>query len=312
MAEPSAPRVAIKFGASSNASKKPSQPAPSTALGKRQRTHFHADPHSEDEQSDDGRHEDITHFGANGAEFVVEERPRRDQPRTDKRGNSSRKRGATEVKKEAPEKDEVLEEDEPIKFGLTVSKKVKEEGGTNDNDAKDQDKADSQPPKNADEEAIDALLGKGVDSAGQRGLLNRTEDDAYRESKAYNTKVDDMATYDEHPVEGFGASLLKGQGWDGKMRGPKAKEVIKRPNLIGLGAKKLNADEDLGGWDHKGKNSKRPRLDEYRRDSDRERSKRDDKHRDSYKNERDRDRDRERSRDRGRDSHRHRERDHRR
>lgn len=302
-------RIAIRFGASS-ASKGPktsSRPAPSSALGKRQRHRFNNDDDSDGEDSEDAQHESITHFGLNGAEYVDEDRTRSDRQRAEDQKNARRrtKSPADEGLQESSgleNIEKVEEREQALKYGLTISKRPKQEaqgGETKEEDA-------PQEPRTADEEAIDALLGRNT---GRQGTIHRTEDDAYRDAAATAPEVDDLATYDAIPVEGFGASLLKGQGWDGKMRGPKAKEITKRPNGMGLGAKKLTAEEELGGWDHKGKgkNDKRPRLDEYRREKDKERSRREERHRESYKNERDRHRDR----DRDRDSHRHRERDNR-
>lgn len=277
-----AARIAIRFGASSN---------PSSALGKRHRPTFDDDADSDSNESDDAQHESITHFGAHGAENAKDTRKTKHPTPTDPNPDASR-----ENHRAGPENVDTQESEQPLQYGLTLSSKPKATQAPQPTNP-DEDQAASQP-KTADEEAMDALMGK--DPAKPR-LLHRTEDDAYRDATASAPEVDDLATYDAIPVEGFGASLLKGQGWDGKMRGPKSKEIKKRPNGMGLGAKKLKADEDLGGWDSKGKTERRPRLDDYRRESDRERSRRDDRHRDSYKNERDR--------ERNRDSHRHRDRD---
>ncbi|ROW17529.1 hypothetical protein VPNG_00738 [Cytospora leucostoma] len=320
MADQNSSRIAIRFGAStSSGTKSTSRPTPPTALGKRSRPQFDNEDDSDGDEATDAQPEAITHFGTNGAEFFDNERTREDQAASDDRNNGSRSRdspgnGSGEQLANTKKLDESNEE-EPLKFGLTVSKKPKQgEGGVEDIEEAEAVKA----PKTADEEAMDALLGN--DSKRQR-LLHRTEDDAYRDAAADAPEVDDIATYDVFPVEGFGESLLMGQGWDGKKRGPEAKEIKRRPNGMGLGAKKLTAEEDLGGWDSRGKRSdKKPRLEDYRRERDRESSKREDRYRDSYKNERDRererprdrDRERERDRDRDRDSYRHRDRDRRR
>lgn len=325
MADQNGSRIAIRFGAASSNGPKngptiASRPTPSTALGKRSRSGFDHD--SDGDESEDERHETITHFGVNGAENDDDdERPRRDQSKSGGRRRRSQSKDSTvNASRQDPTRpnQDHVEEEEPLQYGLVVSKKPKKDAGKDDGD---QDAVDKPaPPKNADEEAIAAL----IDSGGKR-TLHRTEDEAYRDATADAPDVDDVATYDAFPVEGFGEALLKGQGWDGQMRGPKAKEVKKRPNGIGLGAKKMTVEEDLGGWDSKGKTTeKRPRLDQYRSEKDKERSRREDRHRDSYKNERDRERDRdrdrprdrhrdrERDRDRDRDAYRHRDRDHRR
>lgn len=318
MSDSNGSRIAIRFGgaSSSGAPKSAPRPAQSSALGKRQRPKFDDDEESGAEGSDDAQPETITHFGADGAEYVDEERLRRDRQRASDRrhGDDSAQSssGNTQSGERKQETNDDSNEEEPLKYGLTIAKRPKPEEG-NEDDAKNEDTA--RAPKNADEEAIDALMGK---STGQPRLHSRNEDEAYRDAASGAPEVDDLATYDAIPVEGFGASLLKGQGWDGKMRGPKAKEITRRPNGMGLGAKKMKAEEDLGAWDSKGKGSgkgdRRPRLDEYRRERDRHRSSREERHRDSYKNERERERDRQgnRERDRDRDSRGHRDRDHRR
>lgn len=316
MTEPNGSRIAIRFGASSGPKSSP-RPTPSSALGKRPRNQFTHDDDSSDEDAEGAQPENITHFGANGAEYVDDDRAHRERRRAEDRKNARRRTEspAEEGRQECKLKDE--SEEETIQWGLTIAKKPKVEEGK---DANVKEEDTPRVPKTADEEAMDALLGN------DSGIhpLHRTEDDAYRDAAATAPEVDDLATYNAIPVEGFGASLLMGQGWDGKMRGPKAKEITKRPNGMGLGAKKLKAEEDLGGWDHKGKggkNDRRPRLDDYRREKDKERERREGKYRDSYKNERERERDRGRygdrdrirdsgrDRDQDRDSHGHRDRD---
>lgn len=311
MSDQTHPRIAIRFGASSKGSKNPpSRPAQSSTLGKRHRPQFDNDADSDGDEPEDTRHETITHFGANGAEFVDEKPLRRDERKSDGQKPGSRRAaspadGSPAIPSGSKKNGEPMEE-EPLKYGLTVAKKIKTTESNQDALANEED--GPHEPKTADEEAMDALLGKDI---GRHHLLHRTEEDAYRDATANAPEVDDLATYEAIPVEGFGASLLKGQGWDGKMRGPKSKEITKRPNGMGLGAKKLTAEENLGGWDSKGKSEKRPRLDEYRREKDKERNRREDRYRDSYKNERDRDYDRDRHRDsnRERDRDRHRDRD---
>lgn len=309
----SSSRIAIRFGSSSKGAHTSRRSAPSSALGKRHRPTFDDDAESNGSDTDDAQHESITHFGAEGAENLGDEIHNKIERTSGDRDSADSK---TDAPKDSDrntltghERAGSQETEETLKYGLTVSKKPKE----NEDEQRAHSDCDEETrkPKTADDEAIDALMGK--DSTKQR-LLHRTEDDAYRDAASNAPEVDDLATYDAIPVEGFGASLLKGQGWDGKMRGPKTKEIKRRPNGMGLGAKKLKAEEDLGGWDSKGKSERRPRLDEYRRESDKDRSRRVDRYRDSYKNERDRERDRDghRSYGRDRDAHRRHDRDSRR
>lgn len=328
MAEPSEQRIAIRFGAAAapKPTKNSPRSAPTSALGKRQRPKFReVDDDGSDEESEeleDAQPVSITHFGANGAEYVDEEKARRDRLAAEDRAKAHQRSNSpvNDRQHDSDVEGRRVEgnEEEPLKYGLTVAKKPRQEQSK-----VEQVKEGDVPskPKTDDDQAMDALLGR--DSSRQR-LLHRTEDNAYRDATANAPEPDDVATYDEIPVEGFGAFLLKGQGWDGKMRGPKSKEIARRPNGMGLGAKKLGAEEDLGGWDQKGKgkSDKRPRLDEYHREKDKERSRREERYRDSYKNERDRerdsrfdserDRDRNRDRYRERDSHRYRDGGHRR
>lgn len=301
----SSSKISIRFGGSSKEPQASRRPVPSSALGKRHRPTFDHDADSDGDESKDAQHESITHFGAHGAENARYNVDNPDRSKTSAQTSSDPAPDAPGKNYAAgSEKADVQETEQPLKYGLTVSNKPKTTHEAHP--AHSDDDEGAQKPKTADEEAMDALLGK--DSTKPR-LLHRTEDDAYRDATASAPEVDDLATYDAIPVEGFGASLLKGQGWDGKMRGPKSKEIKKRPNGMGLGAKKLKAEEDLGGWDSKGKSERRPRLDEYRRESDRERSRRDDRYRDSYKNERDRERNRDKHRDHDRDRNSHRRHD---
>lgn len=296
----SSSRIAIRFGGSSNEFSHSRRPNTSSALGKRHRPKLDDDPDSDSNESEDAQHESITHFGAGGAENIREnsqnqELRKKNNPSFADQCPDAPKDSQSTVPAESDEPG-TQQTEEPLKFGLTLSNKPRKPEEAQPSDSHNDE--ETKGSKTAEEEAMDALLGK--DSAKPR-VLHRTEDDAYRDATASAPEVDDLATYDAIPVEGFGASLLKGQGWDGKMRGLKSKEIKRRPNGMGLGAKKLKAEEDLGGWDSKGRSEKRPRLDEYRRENDRERSTRDDRYRDSYKNERDRERDRDRHRNR--DSH---------
>jgi len=217
--------------------------------------------------------------------------------------------------------------DKPMRWGLTVTKnqptREKHEadgeqavpngepqmpgapaGEADDNTAEDRGRGD------ADKEAIDALLGKPSGGKKSEYIIEkqtapRTEDDVFRED--FRTAPDEstLADYEAMPIEEFGAALLRGMGWDGKDRGPKVKQVKRRANQLGLGAKQLKGDEDLGAWNQKGGKS-RPRLADFNRQEEKRREKRDERYRDSYKQERDRERDAERNGHRQRDRARHR------
>jgi hypothetical protein len=147
------------------------------------------------------------------------------------------------------------------------------------------------PAKSADEEAMEALL-LGDDK--QRSIKKVAAGDVDRDPVAEDYKA--------LPVEDFGAALLRGYGWDGKLRG-EVKQVSKHANLTGLGAKSVKGAEDLGAWSQKsnkdssGSRSKPARLDDYRREEEKKRQRRDERHGDSsYRRERERERERERDR----------------
>lgn len=189
-----------------------------------------------------------------------------------------------------------------------------DESGTKD---PQQDQGDI-PPPTVENEALDALLGrrsKTDDADDQRVIRPVTEDEAYREDVRRHVGADStLEDYEAIPDGEFGAALLRGMGWDGKMRGPRPRAAgERRQNLLGLGAKRLKEDEDLGQWNHgggRGKDSKRPpRLHDYRREEERKKAERRERRGEGYREERERereryrdyDRDRDRGRDRGRD-----------
>ncbi|KAF3355209.1 putative WD repeat-containing protein C26H5.03 [Verticillium dahliae VDG1] len=139
----------------------------------------------------------------------------------------------------------------------------------------------------------------------------REQDSAYKDDVAQHVGADaTMEDYDAIPDGEFGAALLRGMGWDGKMRGPKPSRAAageRRQNQLGLGAKKLQDAEDLGQWNHGGakkRDGRPPKLADYRREEERKKAERRDRREGGYR-ERDRyedaARDRERDRDRGRD-----------
>lgn len=353
---PGASRIAIKLGGSSaSATKKPNRPPPpSSSLGKRQRPNHglggNSDSESEEDSPKHGRHEHITAFGDNGAELAKSARDDRDDRRPAKRGpltierqpnrdwkteaRSRNQRGGRQstsqpasAQENGSQKEvEPADQDKPIQWGLTITKKASPaEGEQNghDNEAADSraDTPDREASRGAPEapevpedhethtekEAVRALLGETIDDKTktrrviERAANNVTEDDIFTRDFDDAPDVSTLDEYEAMPVEEFGAALLRGMGWDGKDRGPKVKQVVRRPNQMGLGAKELKGTEDLGGWNHKSGTSgsggsghrkeRPPRLHEYRREEDKRREKREERHRDSYKAERDRERD---------------------
>ncbi|KAL8371394.1 hypothetical protein RB595_001280 [Gaeumannomyces hyphopodioides] len=309
--KPAPPRIAIKFGAASS-----SRPNSASSLGKRPRPQLlHAESDSEqDDEWTSARHEPIATIsaapggaGGNGRSHrtgtplsITPKRTTHGQnhqrsPQAERTAGGQA--GAIEVTNDAlgcePKGQQTL------KWGLTLR---------NDHASvpqKDQSYADAtlegsgasghhanserQPPTKgttfttADDEALGALLGsEDTPTKGGHTIINipsehTTEGDVFRRQFREAPDVSTLKEYEDMPVEEFGGALLRGMGWDGKLRGPKSKEPQRRPNQIGLGAKALNGREDLGSWNQKANGKSRPRLNEYNKQR---RGKRDDIHQD--------------------------------
>ncbi|KAI5459917.1 DExH-box splicing factor binding site-domain-containing protein [Mariannaea sp. PMI_226] len=327
-----APRIAIKFGTSTNQStaKNSSRANPPSALGKRQRANaWGAGSDSEPDSDDDrGRHETITGFGQDGTEnerdrkhikmekkeYVIARQANRDwrsEVKSQKKGKTSLPEGAGPRQNGDTMETEPADHEKGLKWGLTI--KTKSTTEDQEEETKPLDDApptessnqNQTPQRTADDEAIDALLGKNIEP---EKVIHPTETDAFKRDVQQAGEVSTLEDYESMPVEEFGAALLRGMGWDGKPRGAKVKEVKRRPNRLGLGAKELKEDEDLGAW-NQGKKPRRPRLNEYRREESQRKESR--RHEGSYKQERERERERDRHghRDRPRDRDRDRDRD---
>ncbi|CZR67419.1 related to microfibril-associated protein [Phialocephala subalpina] len=241
--------------------------------------------------------------------------------------------------------DVVNSNDGEIEWGLSVRKRVKvddevahEENGESEHrengdvNGEASQKAEVEKPKTADEEALAALLGQ--DKARKRpdlviGPANpdfappppMSETDAYRHAISQAPDPSTLEDYERVPVEEFGAALLRGMGWKGESHG-KVKDVKRRQNLLGLGAKELKEAEELGAWVHKsdvkrlnpggsggrgggggsgrGGGERRPKASEYKREEERRKEKREERGGGSYR--RDKERERDGYRDSGRDS----------
>lgn len=255
-------------------------------------------------------------------------------------------RNSGENEKGKAETDVMGEASEDVKWGLSVRRKevveVHESGDDVTVEARSEETREPKP-KSADEEALQALTNgsgkKGPDLVIPSSL--HSEDDLYRKAVAEAPDVSTLEDYERVPVEEFGAALLRGMGWDGKLEeGSKVKEVKRRQNLLGLGAKETGKEEEgLGAWVGKSDvkrlkankqggfdKERRPKLSDYRREKERRDERREERggatsyrrererererdHRNGY---RDRDGYRERDRDGYRDSHRDRDRDRRR
>ncbi|KAH7143975.1 DExH-box splicing factor binding site-domain-containing protein [Dactylonectria macrodidyma] len=327
-----APRIAIKFGTpSSNSSvKKSSRPNPPSTLGKRFRSNTWGGGSDSEPDGDQGqgRHEKITGFGQDGAEterkskdartekkqYVIARQANRDwrsEVKTQRKGRNLLPEEARAQNNSTTVETEPADQDKGLKWGLTIKEKtVKNEHEEDSNfsenaSPKDSPKQDPPPKRTADDEAMDALLGN---NAYDEKVIHPTEEDAFKRDIEQAGEASTLEDYEAMPVEEFGAALLRGMGWDGKDRGTKVKEVKRRPNRLGLGAKELKEDEDLGGWNQGGKKNRRPRLNDYRREEAKRKESRQSE--DSYKREREREKERERHGYREHEHERNRDRDH--
>ncbi|KAK7952539.1 uncharacterized protein PG986_008267 [Apiospora aurea] len=325
-----APRIAIKFGAPSASSSKPTnnrKPQLSSSLGKRSRPHaLGGDSESEDDTYS-GKHETVTSFGARGAQNDRQPRDAKSartssrplviacQNNRDWKASAKSKRPGREVlphEKEArfsgqSKETEPADQDKEIKWGLTVMKKSADtdkspaEGDgpepTSRNPESSRPEEDGQSKTegrvDADQDALNALMGKD-DERKKKMVIpagsNATEDDALRRDYQTAADVSTLEEYDQIPDGEFGLAMLRGMGFDGKSQGSRPKEVKRRPALLGLGAKEDEEIKKAELAQKRGHRERRPRLDEYRREKEKEKERR---HRDtshSYKSERERDR----------------------
>ena len=217
--------------------------------------------------------------------------------------------------------DVVNSQDGEIKWGLSVRKTQKENGNhagietAMEGIGQSQIGTDESRSQTADEEALSALLGERRERKGPDLVIpvatsttgRITEADAYKRAVRDAPEASTLEDYERIPVEEFGAALLRGMGWKGeKQEG--AKEVKRRQNLLGLGAKELKGAEELGAWVQKSdtkrlntggsdKNGRygterRPKASEYARERDRRREEREDRSGGSYRRERERERER--------------------
>ncbi|KAK1998296.1 pre-mRNA-splicing factor SPP2 [Colletotrichum falcatum] len=330
-----APRIAISFGGSSSSknNKRHSRADPPSSLGKRSRTNALGNTFDSDSDGErDGgreRHEAITEFGGEPKqkerprELVIDKQRNRDwkSELRARRGGKNLLPAEVQAQQRQRENDakqqserEPADAEREIQWGLILKKrKTSEEaaaGPVEDmttGQPKEEDLSqEKEIPRSADEDAMDALLGKKRREE-EEVVIQATEQDAYLSDIKHVGEDSTIADYEAIPDGEFGAALLRGMGWDGKMRGPKKKlPTERRQNQLGLGAKKLEGVEDLGQWNYGGKKkSSRPRLDEYRRDEEKKKNERKERRGESYRDERDR----ERGRDGDRDRHGHRDRD---
>ncbi|KAH7409004.1 DExH-box splicing factor binding site-domain-containing protein [Cadophora sp. MPI-SDFR-AT-0126] len=183
----------------------------------------------------------------------------------------------------------------------------------------------SKPPVSADEEALASLLGTNKERKGPELTIPTplTEQEAYKAAVASAPDPSSLEDYERVPVEEFGAALLRGMGWKGEKNvDTKKRDVKRRQNLLGLGAKELDGAEELGAWVQKsdvkrlntgggrggsggfGGGDRRPKAGDYKREKERERERREERGGGGYRREKERERERERDGGSGRDRHR--------
>ncbi|KAG7002130.1 hypothetical protein G7Y79_00028g061510 [Physcia stellaris] len=163
----------------------------------------------------------------------------------------------------------------PPNFGLNVAK-ASEKDPTGDSlmvdavGARNTNLRSREAP-NEDDEAIEALLGNGAkkstlilptasDDSGRRDAWTQRgdEDDAFRSDLASRPDSASLADYVAVPVDEFGPAMLRGMAvgrkgpqaaGDKLDKGARPKELVRRPALLGLGAKETpDGAEELGAW----------------------------------------------------------------
>lgn len=328
----------------------------SGAVGKRQRGNLDIGGADSDSDDGSHRHREVKveGWGAEGVliqgstgrktkeDLVIPKQANKDW-RADVR---KRKRGGRlpdevvarrEIKAKGEGVDVVNSKDGDIQWGLTVTKRERDERpeeevaeSVENGDAGTRlEKNEALPKEKTDDElAMEALLGKNSEKKGPDLVIPAavededgfdgslvTGDDAYRRAIRNAPDVSTLEDYERVPVEEFGAALLRGMGWKGdKKEGPK--EVKRRQNLLGLGAKELKDAEELGAWVQKsdikrlnGSGSRggdrRPKASEYRREKELREERREERH-GSYRSDRYRDTGHHRDRDDYRDRDRYR------
>lgn len=111
-----------------------------------------------------------------------------------------------------------------------------------------------------DESTENLLLSKPIyskaESDDEEMIEPISEQEAYNRDLAARPDAPDLDAYSRMPVEEFGAALLRGMGWKGDPKDTSNEEdidqVIRRPALLGLGAKEVkddpSIDKKLGAW----------------------------------------------------------------
>ena len=205
------------------------------------------------------------------------------QKNRDWREESYRRKGKNLLPREAQavrpgegREDGTVEKHEtPPIFGLNVAKTT-ENGPDGDSLIADAVEARntvlrSKELPNEDDEAIEALLGNSAkkstlilptasDDSGRKDAWTQRgdEDDAFRSDIASRPDPASLADYVAVPVDEFGPAMLRGMAMgrkgpqatgDQSNNGARPKELVRRPALLGLGAKETpDGAEELGAW----------------------------------------------------------------
>ncbi|KAK1832354.1 hypothetical protein QBC39DRAFT_349296 [Podospora conica] len=235
-----------------------------------------------------------------GDDSGSEDAKRRDRPSKHRRDDDkSTRRGGHDRKSQdrSPNREDAKEPENPppVKWGLTIN--MKGAGGgkssskpstSRSSPSRNDASSTTKRPLTLDDEALESLIGDPSSKPTKRPKTNTSAEDG-----------PDAEDYRALPIDDFGAHLLRGFGWDGQLKG-KVKEIDRRrANLTGLGAKgDVKGAEDLGAWNQKSSagNGKPVRLEDYRREENKKKERRDARERESYKRERERERERDRDR----------------
>jgi hypothetical protein len=262
----SGPKFSLSLGA-----KKPTA-GPRPSLGKRPRSAFQDDDHDEDNEA--ASEQTITGL-ENGLTIGLHETPKKPLviPALKNRnfGDEARRKRQKSALPGRGQKDttvaENIDDGAPKTYGLIINgEKTEEPSTTNGHAEKDGDAPSNSDhsagqdmaPKTDEELALEALLGNKPTTT--KAIAAVTEEEAYRNDAQNAPDAPSMAAYNDMPVEDFGRALLAGMGWkEGEAIGrrnrgkaeQKPRDLQRRPEQLGLGAKENTALRAESGADRK-------------------------------------------------------------
>lgn len=151
-----------------------------------------------------------------------------------------------QVKGESKELIDTGSGNDTLTFGLNVTVR-KDLNNTTATNEETESKAQVSRPIYMNNEEEDELMIEPI-----------SEQEAYNRDIAARPDAPDLDAYSRMPVEEFGAALLRGMGWNGDIEDSESSKekdadaVIRRPALLGLGAKEVkddtSTDKKLGSW----------------------------------------------------------------